>query len=289
MGLNREQPLILWLGDPLCHRRDLVGGKAANLSRLAETYQVPPGFCLTTAAFEASTSETLVSLGDIAIAYQTLAEVCGMPEPRVAVRSSAIDEDGNMASFAGQFETYLNISSPEAILEAVGRCWTSANSERVHKYRQKQGLPGQVHIAVLVQQLVLADVAVVAFSANPVSQDAGEIIINASWGLGETIVDGTVTPDVFIVSKEGLFITSRQVSEKESMSVYLDSTTRVVPVPRLLRNQPSLNKAQILEVAELALGLEKQMGWPVDIECAYEANRLFLLQCRPITTLGVMK
>lgn len=287
--MDSEQPFTLWLGDPECHRRDLVGGKAANLSRLAESYLVPPGFCLTTAAFQNRTSETLVSSGDIAAAYQVLAEICGVHEPRVAVRSSAIDEDGNLASFAGQFETFLNISGAKAIAKAVDRCRSSANSERVLKYRQKQGLPGQIPIAVLVQQLVLSDVSIVAFSANPVSKDDREIIINASWGLGETIVDGTVTPDVFLVSKNGLVITSRLISEKEFMSVHVNSTTSIVPVPRLLRKQPSLNEAQIMEVAKFALGLEQQMGWPVDIECAYQENRLFLLQCRPITTLGAVR
>jgi pyruvate,water dikinase len=124
-------PPILWLGEPDCHRRELVGGKAANLSRMAAEYRVPPGFCITATAvmageFIANESDLY---NDVAAAYNELADKCNIHDPSVAVRSSAMDEDGSAASFAGQYESYLNLVGAEAIFQGIERCWTSANSK----------------------------------------------------------------------------------------------------------------------------------------------------------------
>lgn len=283
---------LLWLDEPSSQNLNLVGGKVANLSHLATRYRVPPGFCLTTTAFTkwamldpaAIVPPELQHL--LGLAYQTLAERCNMAEPRVAVRSSAVDEDGAGTSFAGQYETYLNIAGLEAILEAVRRCWASARSERVIAYRRQRGLPlDGIKLAVLVQQLVMADISMVVFSANPVSGSRAEVVINASWGLGESIVSGRVTPDTYLVRKADLTITSRQIARKQQMTVAAPGGTKEVGVPRLLSTQPTLTDEQAIEVARLALMLEEQMGWPVDLECAYQAGELYLLQCRSITTL----
>lgn len=290
---------ILWLGESACHDQALVGGKVANLSRLAADHRVPPGFCLTTAAYDQARSSGIrlhgpvAGAGDLpaaladslAAAYRTLAGRCGEAEPAVAVRSSAVDEDGVGASFAGQHETYLNIAGVAAVAEAVRRCWRSGQSERALEYRRHHGLaPDGARMAVLVQQLVVADASAVVFSANPVTGSGDEVVINASWGLGESIVGGTVTPDSYVVQKTDLAITARQIGEKGRMTVLVPGGTQEVAVPRLFQSRPTLEDAQVTSLARLALALEATMGWPVDVECAYHAGQLYLLQCRPITT-----
>lgn len=281
---------IVWLGQPACHDVASVGGKAANLSRLAAQFRVPQGFCLTAEALgshapvDAPLSQLL--LDQVAAAYKMLADKSGQPDPSVAVRSSACDEDGAASSFAGQHETYLNITGADAIADAVVRCHQSAFAPRVLEYRRRQGLPVDgVRLAVLVQRLVPADVSAVAFSRNPVTGDPDEIVINAAWGLGESIVGGTVTPDTYVVAKKGLTVAERVLGQKEQMTVSAPNGTKEVPVPRLLQAQFSLNDAKALEIARLVQALEETMGWPVDIECAFHGDELNLLQCRPITVL----
>jgi pyruvate,water dikinase len=268
---------ILWLGEAGCHDRGLVGGKAAYLSQLAADHPVPPGFCL---------PATDGSLAELPAAYAELAARSARSEPSVAVRSSAVDEDGTDASFAGQHETYLNITGPDAVAEAIVRCRASASAPRALAYRQVHGLPTpEARVAVLVQQLVVADVSAVAFSANPVTGDRDQLVITASWGLGESIVGGTVTPDTFHLGKPDLAITRAQIAAKERMTVAIPGGTREVEIPRAMRTRPALSPEQVVDVGRLALRLEAQLGWPVDIECAFADGRLFLLQCRPITTL----
>jgi pyruvate,water dikinase len=291
---------ILWLGDPACGDRVLAGGKAATLSVLAARYRVPPGFCLSTAAFDqasasglcrrdaAAPAQTVAAAlcDELATAYQMLAERCSVASPGVAVRSSAVDEDGRLASFAGQHETYLNVAGVEAVAEAVVHCWASALAPRALAYRQAQGLTtacGQM--AVLVQHLVPADVSAIVFSANPLTGSRDEAVITASWGLGESIVGGSVTPDTYVTRKAGPALLFRQIAAKARMTVLVPGSTREVDVPRFLRRQPALTDAQVGEMAQLAVALEETMGWPVDLECAYHDGALYLLQCRPITTL----
>jgi pyruvate,water dikinase len=289
---------IVWLEEPECGIVGLVGGKTANLSRLAAAYPVPLGFCLTTLAAQQA-QETSPRPGEagspplpealaaaLAAAYRTLADRTGSAEPCVAVRSSAVDEDGQDVSFAGQHDTFLNVSGLDAVAAAVRRCWQSAGTERALDYRRQHGLQvGGVQLAVLVQQLIAADVAAVVFSNNPVTGRSDEVVINASWGLGESIVGGTVTPDTYVVAKEDFMVRSRCIGEKQRMTVPVAGGTREVDVPRLLRAMPALDDAQAAAMARLACSLEEAMGWPVDIECAYRERQLFLLQCRPITTL----
>jgi pyruvate,water dikinase len=141
-------------------------------------------------------------------------------------------------------------------------------------------------VAVLVQQLVVADVSAVAFSADPVTGDRDQLVITASWGLGESIVGGTVTPDTYHLGKPDLAITRAQIATKERMTVAIPGGTREVAIPRALQTRPALSPEQLVDIGRLALRLEAQLGWPVDIECAFAAGRLFLLQCRPITTLN---
>ncbi len=282
--------LITWLEDPVCQDISLVGGKAANLSRLAASQRVPPGLCLTTEAYvqwntsgQQWTAQLRAALTN---SYGEMARRSELELPQVAVRSSAIDEDGGDASFAGQYETYLNIAGIDALEDAIGRCWRATRSEQVLEYRRQNKLAvDDIKIAVLVQQMVPADIAGVAFSANPVNKNRLEVVINSSWGLGESIVGGTVSPDTFVVGKNDLAVKKTQIAEKLRMTVSHAEGTHEVDVPRFLRAQPTLDDDKAIEIARLAIALEDEMGWPVDIEYAYCGNDLYLLQCRPITTL----
>jgi pyruvate,water dikinase len=276
---------LLWLGDPKSFDVALVGGKAANLSRLARMYhRVPDGFSLPVTVMDEA--HPLDLRAEITAAISDLMACHSLPDFIAAVRSSAVDEDGTTASFAGQHETYLNIVGADAILQAVAHCRESARSERALEYRRQQGLSvDRVRLAVLVQQLVASDVSAVIFSANPITGNRDEVVINASWGLGESIVGGTVTPDTFVVRKSDLAVTSRSIADKGRMTVSVPGGTREVDVPRFLRNEASLADAQMIEIARLTLSLEATMGYAVDVECAYASGQLYLLQCRPITTL----
>ncbi|MDP8922674.1 MAG: PEP/pyruvate-binding domain-containing protein, partial [Chloroflexota bacterium] len=186
-----------------------------------------------------------------------------------------------------QHDTYLNVAGAEAVIAAVERCWASAVSERTRAYRRQHGLAvAGVRLAVLVQLLVPADVSGAAFSANPLTGSREEVVVNASFGLGESIVGGTVTPDTYVVRKGDLAVLRRDVGDKARMTILVPGETADVDVPRLLRRRPALDDRQASSVARLALDLETAMGWPVDIEFAFKGGELYLLQCRPITTLA---
>ena len=297
---EQQQATILWLGEPRCNDPSLVGGKAANLSILAESCTVPPGFAVTSKAmyqairsgFNVETTtvdghlipEDLYKL--IGEAYRALCDLCGQEDVSVAIRSSALDEDGASTSFAGQHATFLNVSGEEAVAGAIAGCWRSAFSAPALYYRDWQGLESDtIGMAVLVQQLLPAEVSAVVFGANPVTGNRDEVMLNASWGLGESIVSGTVTPDTFVVRKSDMAITTSDLGDKSVMTAPVPGGVGEIDVPEQLWGRLSLNSEQIAEVARLAIDLEALMGWPVDIECAYYGGSLYLLQCRPITTL----
>lgn len=279
---------ILWLDEPDTDDATRTGGKAANLARLMAIHPVPPGFCLAASAHdrwakavEGRFPEDFTAL--VEAAYTELGARCGVKDPVVAVRSSAIDEDGAGASFAGIYITCLNVRGLDKVLRAIARCWASAEDSRVAAYRQKNGLSG-VGVAVLVQELVAADSAAVVFSRNPTTGAADEVVINANYGLGESIVSGIATPDTWQLRRPELSFTSFQLGHKEQMTVLAEEGTRQIAVLRTLKARPCLAEAQVRELGRLALRLEETMGWPVDIECAYKGDKLYLLQCRPITT-----
>lgn len=283
---------VVWLDHASCQEEALSGGKAASLSRLAMNYPVPPGFCLTTKAYErwASGTERTAMPQDVrglfSAAYSRLVRRSHLAHPAVAVRSSAVGEDGKSASFAGQYATYLNVSGLNPVVRAVTRCWDSANTEQVEVYQRNQGHGASDQaVAVLVQQLVAADVAFVAFSAHPVTGERDEVVINANWGLGESIVNGSVVPDTHIVRKSNLTTTSQTIAEKERMTILREAGVEEVRVPRILRRQPTLSPDKVREIAAMAIRLESEMQFPVDIEGAYVGDSLYLLQCRPISVL----
>lgn len=277
---------VHWLGEDRCHDDSYVGGKAASLSRLAALHTVPPGF-----AIGALPAHQTAIAGELAVgieqAYRGLASRCGSEAPPVAVRSSALDEDGLDASFAGQHDTYLNIRGVGAVMDAVARCIGSASSNEALAYRRNRGLPtDDVRMAVLVQQLVPSDVSAVAFSANPITGCRDEVMINANWGLGESIVGGIATPDTFVVEKETLAVSWHDIAMKTRMTVMTEAGTEEADVPPALRETRSLSETDVRRIAELAVALERHTGHAVDVECAIADGTLYLLQCRPITTLG---
>ena len=285
---------ILWLDKAECRQVDSVGGKVANLARFAPDYRVPLGFCLTTAAFQQWAAQTEGGVDrfppDLKVefleAYDELSRRCDQQLAPVAVRSSAVDEDGRFASFAGQYETFLNLVGGTAVADAILRCWQSSLAERVTEYRRRYGLGlDGVGLAVLVQQLVAADSSAVIFSANPVTHNRDEVVVNASWGLGESIVGGTVNPDTYTIDKQSLRVTASEIATKTKMTVMVPEGTEEVAVPRFMQSKPTLSEEQLIAMASLAIELEEQMGWPVDVESAYQGDDLYLLQCRLITTL----
>jgi pyruvate,water dikinase len=270
---------ILWLGDPAAHDAARAGGKAATLSRLAAEHPVPAGFVI---------SGGRGGLGPaVAAAYERLGELAGGADPAVAVRSSAVEEDGEDASFAGQHETYLGVTGLDAVLRAIEDARASALAERALEYRRAHGLPAPSGpLPGLVQALVPADAAAVVFSANPVTAARDEVVVNASLGLGESIVGGTVTPDTYVLERPTLLVRERRLAEKRRMTIPAPGGSREVDVPGILRRAPSLTDEQAREAAALAVRLEASFGHPVDLELAWSRQRLHLLQARPITTLA---
>lgn len=277
---------IAWLGQPEAHEASVVGGKAASLSRLAAGYDVPPGFALPAPTLRDAHVELVTGVVPEALANEIVAAYELLGGARVAVRSSALDEDGAVHSFAGLHETLLNVEGTDAVLGAVSRCYESGFTPRALAYRRDVGLPVDgIGLAVLVQAQILSDVSAVVFSVNPINGHTDEIVVNASYGLGESIVGGTTTPDTYILRKSDLEILSCTVGEKRLMTVPIPGGTREVETPALLRSERSLTDAQAVEMGMLARRLETEGGAPVDVECALAAGSLYLLQSRPITTL----
>jgi pyruvate,water dikinase len=281
-------PLVLALGDPRAADPALVGPKAAHLSVLSATHPVPPGFCLTADAYRRAEREGGIDPHLSRAIVEAYAGLVGeaSPPPPVAVRSSALDEDGPAASFAGQHETILGVVGLDGVLEAIERTWASLRSDVALAYRRDHGLPEDgLALAVLVQRLVVADASGVAFSVDPVSGRRDRMIVNATWGLGESLVAGHVTPDGWTLDKADLRVVENRPSEKAKMTVLTGDRTRELAVPTFLRDRPALADADVVAVATLTRDLEAHQGWPVDVEFAIADGALHLLQCRPVTAL----
>jgi len=204
----------------------------------------------------------------------------------VAVRSSATAEDLPTASFAGQQDTYLNIQGQDALLEAVKKCWASLWTARAMAYRMRQEIdPASVSLAVVVQQLIPADAAGILFTANPTNGQRDEILINATWGLGEAIVSGLVTPDTVVVDQEKLEILSRETTTKTVMTVRTATGTEEQAIPQAQQEQPVLDDEQARQLADYGAQIETHYGMPMDIEWAIANGEIAILQARPITSL----
>jgi rifampicin phosphotransferase len=310
--------LVLSLSDPQATLEN-VGGKGMSLARLARAgLPVPNGFHLTTEAYRQFVAENglgpriLAALqgvdpGDLAaleavsnqiaalfsegkipteIADAVTQAYAAFKDAPVAVRSSATAEDLPGASFAGQQDTYLNICGAASVLNAIQRCWASLWTARAIAYRARQEIaPDGVALAVVVQKLVLADAAGVMFTANPVNGRRTELMITATWGLGEAIVSGAVTPDTLVLDKASGRLLRRQTSDKQSMTVRTASGTLDCPVPPALRRRAVLRAVQAMRLARLGLQIEQLYGTQMDIEWTLAGGEFAIVQARPVTSL----
>lgn len=255
-----------------------VGGKAAALGELLHLgVMVPPGFVLTTRAH-------LLGMHD-ALRQEISDHFDRLGADRVAVRSSAVAEDGAQASWAGQLESFLNVTQPD-LLDAIERCWQSIKSERAVAYAAKYAiLPAQRRVGVVVQAMVDSDIAGVLFTANPLTGATNQFIIEAAYGLGESVVQGTVVPDTFVVAAHSGAVVSHEPHMQQTMLVFADGQNQTIDVPRKLAGKATLSKPQLQELAGIGRRIAAHYGRPMDIEWAYADGTLYVVQARPITTI----
>ncbi|MBN1886552.1 MAG: hypothetical protein JW850_01125 [Thermoflexales bacterium] len=260
----------------------LAGGKGKSLARLFQAgYPVPDGFVVLPAAFDGEGLKA-EAWAQVQVHLTGLRAASG---GAFAVRSSALSEDSAQASFAGEFETVLNVRTDEEIYQAIQAVYRSRQNERVQAYSQVKGISGAHEIAVIVQQLVCADSSGVLFTANPVTGSRDQAIINAAWGMGEAIVSGLVTPDTLCVDKTSGRVIERETADKLVATVLGGSGTQEQPVPEALRRAPVLSDAQAAELVRLGARIETLYGMPMDIEWTLAEGEFAIVQARPITAL----
>lgn len=203
----------------------------------------------------------------------------------VAVRSSATAEDAKDASWAGELETYTNVMKKD-LMEKVKLCWSSLFTPRAIFYRIEKKLKGkEVSVGVVVQKMIESEVSGVAFTVNPVTNNENEIIIEAAYGLGESVVGGKVTPDRYTVNKKENFIENIEINAQEKMVTRIKGKEKEVKVKASEQENQKLSGEQIMRLAEICKNIEGIYNFPQDIEFALEKNKFFILQTRPITTL----
>ena len=256
-----------------------VGGKGESLARMSQAgWPVPPGFVVGTDAYTRSNRGGIRSDANLVDAVREAYRALG--NGAVAVRSSATAEDGAETSFAGQQETILDVTGAEAVLDAIDQCWKSLHTERAVAYRQKQGVNDDgLAMAVVVQTLVPAEVAGVLFTRDPSDATAERMLAEASWGLGEVVVSGRVTPDRFTLSRTDGTVIEKHIGTKEVEIL----NRREVPVTPERQQQFCLSDSALLPLVALGKKVESFYGNPRDIEWAYVAGVFSLLQARPIT------
>ncbi|MBS4881821.1 MAG: phosphoenolpyruvate synthase [Peptoniphilus harei] len=312
----------------------IVGGKGANLGELTSFgLPVPPGFCVTASGYtkfikyaeldevvkflmEAVDVEDVDELTnaskeiqkkikekefdpelkeEILSAYREFSENIGVKDPEVAVRSSATAEDLPDASFAGQQDTYLHISGEEELLNHIRDCFASLWTSRAIYYREKQNYDHfDVALSVVIQKMVNSEKSGVMFTANPINNSKDEIMINASYGLGEAVVSGIVTPDEYIIDKKTKKVIEKNIAEKEYMVIKNENGvgTRVVNVKDILGKgavkAEALSPKELDTLVERGLKVEKLYGSVQDTEWGFDRDtkEFYFLQSRPITTLG---
>jgi rifampicin phosphotransferase len=272
-----------------------AGGKGGSLAKLSQAgYPVPDGFVILPAAFEDDELTPGCTLSAEAWAQvQVYLDQLRGADSKIAfaVRSSAMSEDSAQASFAGEFESVLNVRADEDVREAIHTVYRSRRNERVRAYSQAKGLSAEHEIAVIVQQLVDAESSGVLFTANPVTGQRDQAMISAAWGLGEAIVGGLVTPDTLVVDKATGRVLTRETADKQVMTVRratksgAESGTEEQSVPEAKRSAPVLSDERAAELARLGVQVETFYNMPMDIEWAIAEEKLYLLQARPITAL----
>ncbi len=312
---------IIWFKEISREAISHVGGKGANLGELTKLdLLVPEGFCITASAYKEFikiTEEEIQKIAnsidinnqsdlqmkaqniraillknimpkvvskDIVDAYKKLV---GNQEAAVAVRSSATAEDLPGASFAGQHETYLNVVGIESVLGKVRECWASMWTPRAIHYRQKHDFEHKkVAMCVVVQKMIFPSVSGVMFTYNSIESTDREIVIESTYGLGEGLVSGIVTPDIFIIDKQNFEIRSKRISEKKMMIIPKQDGVIKTEVPENKQSAPTLTNEEILKLAEIGLRVERHYKAPQDIEWCNYQNRFYILQSRPVTDVG---
>ena len=299
----------------------LVGGKGANLGEMTQAgFPVPPGFCITTDAFHhfmhasGRAEEVYVALDavadhDVEAVRRVGQEVRGWlsdvalpteveraivdawtalgPQDHYAVRSSATAEDLPDASFAGQQDTFLNVANQAQLLTSVRACWVSLFTDRAILYRAQNAFSHRdVYLAVVVQRMILPDVSGILFTADPVSGNRQIISIDASYGLGEALVAGLVSPDLYKVDKRSQRVISAQVSDKQlAIRPKPDGGTYQETLEGEMRHGRVLNDAKVIDLAILGARIEQHYGKPQDIEWCISEGQTSVVQSRPITSL----
>ncbi|MDP3014943.1 MAG: PEP/pyruvate-binding domain-containing protein [bacterium] len=296
----------------------IAGGKGASLGEMAQAgFLVPPGFVVLASAFEKFLEETDLNvemsailkkvnykdinsvdkasnqIGDLIadadfpkdIGKEIKKEFGKMGVKFVAVRSSATAEDSSIASWAGELESHLNVDEKD-LFEAVKKCWASLFTPRAIFYRFEKNLQKQkVSVAVVVQAMVQSEVSGVAFTVHPVTEDRNQMVIEAGWGLGEAIVGGKITPDTYIVAKDSLEILDKNIFSQEIKIVKDGLGTKEEAVEKSEQEKQKLTDEKIIELAKICKKIEEHYGFPQDIEWAFEKEKFYIVQSRPITTL----
>jgi rifampicin phosphotransferase len=304
---RRQERPITWIGAVRRDDVELAGGKGANLGELMQAgFPVPDGFIVSTEAYataveQAGLAAVIVdglAAGDSAtiraafesvtipkeLAASIIAAYADLGDGPVAVRSSATAEDLAEAAFAGQQDTYLNVVGETALLDAVRRCWGSLWTERAIAYRRRQQIHSEnLRIAVVVQQMVDAELAGVMFTANPVTGERDEVVIDASPGLGEAVVSGLVSPDHYVLDGKDQ-VKQRTPGRREVV-------IRSAPDGGVIHSSEAGSGAAILpdsvlaELASLGRSVATHFARPQDIEWAYANGRIWLVQARPMTAM----
>ena len=322
--MSQGKRAIVWFNEVTKKDIPLVGGKGANLGEMTNaSIPVPPGFIVTADAYfdflkrsrlidkirhllkplDPSDSKQLQQTAtqikqlilDTAMPPELAQEIeqayIKLGKGPVAVRSSATAEDLPEASFAGQQRTFLNVEREKEVVAAVRECWASLYEPRAIFYRHQQGFDHfKVGIAVPVQKMVQSRTSGVMFTIEPVTSDNSKIIIEAVYGLGEAIVSGEVTPDLYVVDKDSLKIITTKIANQESQLIKnptagAKETNIWATLPAATQSQPKLTESEIIKLAWVGKQIEDHYHFPQDIEWAKENNEIYILQTRPVTTI----
>jgi pyruvate, water dikinase len=274
-----------------------AGGKGASLARMSALgLPVPPGFVIPADVFAAVVDADALraalpdheKAAEIVRAAQPPAEIAEAyaalgDDPPVAVRSSACAEDSETASYAGQQETYLHVRGAQAVLERVRDCWASFFSERAIFYRQQKGSLDDLGMAVVVQRMVRSEVAGVLFTCDPIRGRRDRMVVEAVLGLGEAAVSGHVTPDHYILKRNGT-LRKAQVAQQPFAVVPLEGGGTEERELGAEGGEQKVDEEQLRELARIGADLEQRLGGPQDIEWALEGGAIYVLQARPVTT-----
>jgi phosphoenolpyruvate synthase/pyruvate phosphate dikinase len=318
--------LIYLLEDIQPHDVEIHGGKATNLAKLARLgFLVPRSLSISSKAFtqmiesnqnfadmleKADNSDDFEEMLKISASLQNEVESYKIHDELVseitecfdhflktsknaalgfAVRSSATIEDRSDISFAGQAESYLCLMDVSDILESVKKVWQSAFSERAVIYLKTKDIPlKQVKMAVVIQEMIPANISGVMFTANVVNSSIDEMLINSTWGLGDSLVSGKIVPDTYILTKNPLSVIEKNLGEKKVTSQFERNQPTLVATPEHKRTEYTLDDQTLFDIAEIGMKIESGMESPQDIEwCIRPDGGLAILQSRPITTLNV--